>query len=818
MQVTKRTGLLEEFDVSKLKKVIGWACENLDVNPLELERSLDTFVVEGISTSTIHDNLILKASNFTTLDAPDWDKVATRLYVQKIWKEKQLNREVPYYLDNYLYNREGFEFYIKDQIKKNIYNIELLRYTSNDLKRLSYAIDIARDFKFSYSGIVTISSIYLAKNELPQEMFMAIAMMLALPYKNKVKMAMQFYHVMSNLEVSAASPILNNCRKPDGSMTSCFTLSMNDSIESIYENLSNSAKISKAGGGVGIDISNLRGNGATLMGVEGIATGVLPPSRLFQDTALFISQGAGQRKGAFTLSLDVAHMDVLDFLFSSSEKGDPRKKLHDIFQQIKFRDLFFDYLKEDKEWYCFDPHELLSYGIDLFNSYNEQFKENYNKALELIDNGKLIETKHYNKFKASYLWKEFLVSLSETGLPYSAFIDTINLQNPNSKYGDIQLVNLCCVSGTTKLLTKEGEIPIYSLVDKEVEIWNGKEYVKVIPFKSGTNQDFNKYIFDNGIKLQTTPYHVFWVLENGKLKRVLAENLKVGDEVPYVKENKTFFTKVESIEYKSSVGVSYCVNEPNERSAVFNGILTGNCESFSITVPERYIHTCQLCSLNLGVIEDRRLEIVVKVAVRMLDATISQTKFPIKESQAHAEMFRVLGIGTVGLADYLARNDRNYYTGKDLIADVYERIALYAAEESNKLAKETKPFNAYLNSDWREGKIYSKDLSFYQNSKYAERWNFLANEISVYGIRNSMLLAVAPNTRTSIIQGATASFLPPYKLIMEEKNSRGVYTVLPRYIKDKYHYYNENVNFDQFESVDIVATCIQPWVNLSLAP
>ncbi|MFM7440017.1 MAG: ribonucleoside-diphosphate reductase subunit alpha, partial [Snowella sp.] len=243
-------------------------------------------------------------------------------------------------------------------------------------------------------------------------------------------------------QISLATPILANLRVPGGSLTSCFILAIDDNLESIFEEITNTARISKNGGGVGVNVSRIRATGSWVMGKSNASGGVIPWIKLLNDTAIAVNQG-GRRAGAVTVGLDVWHLDVPEFLEMQAENGDQRRKAYDIFPQLVIPDEFMRRVLNKEEWTLVDPYEVRrKLNIELAELWGTDFE----KAYRLIESSLDQEIVLYKRVNARDLFKLMMRSQVETGMPYLAFKDTINRANPNKHKGYIPGVNLCTES------------------------------------------------------------------------------------------------------------------------------------------------------------------------------------------------------------------------------------------------------------------------------------------------------------------------------------------------------------------------------------
>ena len=423
--------------------------------------------------------------------------------------------------------------------------------------------------------------------ELPQEVFMCIAMLLAINEENRVLVAKSFYNALSLKKISLATPILANLRVPNGNLSSCFITAMDDNIESIFYNIDTIAKISKNGGGAGLNISRIRAKNSMVNGYHNASGGVIPWIKIINDTAVAVNQ-QGRRAGAVTVALDSWHLDIESFLELQTENGDQRGKAYDIYPQVVVSDLFMERVEKNLEWTLLDPYEIrMKYGIELCELYGEEFEKKY---LE-IEKARDITLKKV--VKARELFKEIMKTQIETGMPYIFFKDRANLMNHNNHVGMIGNGNLCMESFSN----------------------------------FSPSRDFKEDIDEN----------------SGVRKVNLGE-----------------------------------------------------------------VHTCNLVSLNLAEIEREELEKNVSIAVRILDNTIDLTKTPIKESDKHNKNYRAIGVGTMGLADYLAREYMIYEDSILEIDELFEEIALYSLKSSALLAKERGSYPMFKSSQWDRGVFFQK--------------------------------------------------------------------------------------------------------------
>jgi len=451
MHVLKRNGQKEALDISKIRIAIGFACEGIDVDPMELELDAQIQFRDGISTKEIQQLLIRTAAEKVSPQTPQWQYVAARLLLYDLYKEVGHLRG--YKVKDKLngkykpYNPDSFYQLVKTYAEKGIYGSYLLEeYTEEEFNTLSRYIDPDRDLLFNYTGIKVLVDRYLVRDEdgnvveLPQEMYMLIAMTLALPEKReeRLKWAKTFYDLLSKHEISLATPTLMNARRTHTQLSSCFVLTVDDDLYDIFDNVQKAGQISKFAGGLGIYLGKIRATGAPIRKFKGASSGVLPVVKILNDVMIYVDQ-LGMRKGSASITLDIWHKDVLDFLEVKTNVGDERKKAHDIHPAISIPDLFMKRLKSRDKWTLFDPYycKNVKDGKNLEDLYGEEFEKVYEKLER--------ELPAYAKKEvpAFELWKRLLTVVFETGEPYIFFRDTANKLNPNKHCGMVYSSNLC---------------------------------------------------------------------------------------------------------------------------------------------------------------------------------------------------------------------------------------------------------------------------------------------------------------------------------------------------------------------------------------
>lgn len=423
--VTKRDGTIEKLDIKKIQKYTIAACEGLkNVNASELEIGLKMHLKDFVKTSDIQWGLVQVAIEKIDIDRPDWTFVAARLFLYDLY-HRVTGRSFYDSLE---------EHFSRGLAAKRIIPGLLEKF---DLPRLENAIDPKRDELFTYLGIKTLYDRYLLKDErslpieLPQHMFMGVAMFLAQNEDDPTGRAIDFYNVLSKFEVMCATPTLSNARTPRHQLSSCFIGVMPDNIEGIFDSYKEMALLSKYGGGIGWDFSKLRGISSPIDGHKNAAGGTIPFLRITNDVAIAVDQ-LGTRKGAIACYLEVWHSDILEFIDLRKNSGEERRRTHDIFPAVWICDLFMKRVAADETWSLFDAKDAQV----LTESFGADFEEKY-AALEADPKISRV------KIKAKNLWKDILRNYFEAGLPFLGFKDNANRANPNAHTGIIHSSNLC---------------------------------------------------------------------------------------------------------------------------------------------------------------------------------------------------------------------------------------------------------------------------------------------------------------------------------------------------------------------------------------
>ena len=479
--IKKRNGKYENLCVEKTKKMVALACEGLDgCDPMELEMDSKIQFKNGMSTKEIQQVLIRSAIEKVIVNDESenggglnrmnskWQYVAARLFLFDLYKEAKISR-------NYkTFGYGDFNELVEMLVERGIYTEDFVtKYSKAQRKELADYIDPDRDFLFNYEGVKLLADRYLVQGtdgevlELPQERFMAIAMHLASVEEDKVHYAKAFYDLLSKLKMTVATPTLANAGTTFSQLSSCFISTVSDNLWSIYDVNSKFSKVSKHGGALGIYLGKVRSLGSDIRGFSNASGGVIPWVRLYNDTAVAVDQ-LGRRKGGASITLDIWHKDLYEFIDLRTNNGDDRRKAHDIFPAISIPDIFMERLINRQDFSLFDPHEvekLMGFSLEDYYDKDEKHKE-FSERYKLCENDSRLAK---ITVPALDIMKKIMKSAVETGTPFIFFRDTVNRANPNSHAGMIYGSNLCHEIAQNMSETK--------FVSEEIVSENGKSKI-----------------------------------------------------------------------------------------------------------------------------------------------------------------------------------------------------------------------------------------------------------------------------------------------------------------------------------------------------
>jgi len=429
MYVIKRDGNRESVKFDKITariQKLSYGLDPVHVNPVAVAMKVIDGIYEGVSTSEL-DNLAAETAASLTAKHPDYALLASRIAVSNLHKntKKSFSQTIAD-LYNYMDPKTGAKAAL---IADDVYEI-----VTNNAQELDSTIIYDRDFGYDYFGFKTLERSYLLKlhgkvAERPQHMIMRVAVGI---HKDDIAAAIETYNLMSERWFTHATPTLFNAGTPKPQMSSCFLLTMkDDSIDGIYDTLKNCAKISQSAGGIGLSIHNIRATGSYIKGTNGTSNGIIPMLRVYNDTARYVDQGGGKRKGSFAIYLEPWHADVFEFLDLRKNNGKEEMRTRDLFTALWISDLFMKRVEENGKWSLFCPNE----APGLSDCWGEKFEELYTSYEQAGKARKTIEARD--------LWNKILESQVETGNPYMLFKDACNGKSNQQNLGTIKSSNLC---------------------------------------------------------------------------------------------------------------------------------------------------------------------------------------------------------------------------------------------------------------------------------------------------------------------------------------------------------------------------------------
>jgi ribonucleoside-diphosphate reductase alpha chain len=707
VRVKKDNGQQVAYSQAKLENTWAIAAKGLE-QTCTFEELINVFnitLTDGLDTSQILQNLRKAALDLISVENANWQLVAGRLFTVEFYKKACRSRKLQM---QDIYSPEAWMVHLDDYIQKGLYSSKFKEaYTDEQLLKAGSWIDKQRDMEYGYTTTLAFAKRYLLNpnkkfHELPQEMYLAVALFLAIPEKpeQRMQVARQIYEVTSRQELSLPTPTLLNARTNFHQLSSCFKLNVDDDLRSIYHNIENMAQISKFGGGVGVYMGHIRSKGACIRGVNNASGGVIPWVRVINDTACAVNQ-LGARLGAISPTIDIWHRDIHDFLEMQTETGDIRAKAFDVFPAIAVPDLFMKRVRQDDTWTLFDPHEIRKVtGKSLEDMFSDEFEDFYlqceaNQALTLKES-----------VSAKKLMKVFMQTAVETGMPYIFFRDTVNRLNPNKHAGNIYSTQLCTE-----------------------------------------------------------------ICQNTSISKFVSETVE-GDDIV--------------LKYKAGDSV-----------------------------------VCNLASINVAKVNTKQdIERVFPIAMRVLDNVITLNYYPIEESKVTSLKYRAIGLGFLGLAEYLACNKLAYDSpqAREHTDKLFEQYAYSGLQASNQLAQERGAYELFKGSQWNKGVLFGRDQEWFKkNAKTDNDWQQLISEIKEHGTRFSYHFAPAPNTSTAGVVGTTAGLLPIYKKFFIETNVIApTVTVAPNLNQENFWYYKEYKNMQMPEVIKMIST-IYKWIDQSIS-
>ena len=513
MYVLKRNGKREAISFDKILKRIKSLGKHFNLQNIifaQLAIKVIDQLYDNIQTTKIDELTAEQCASMSSIH-PDYTKLASAIVVSNLHKNTsncyyETTKKLYDYRDS---NNNSFRL-----IKTSI--MEIIETYKDAINAM---IDYERDYFFDYFGFKTLERAYLMRCnkviiERPQHLIMRVAITIHGSNMEKVK---ETYDLMSQKYFIHATPTLFNAGTPRPQLSSCYLLGMeDDSIEGIFNTLKECAQISKWAGGIGLHAHNIRANGSYIRGTNGTSNGLIPMLGVFNKTARYVDQG-GKRNGSFAIYIEPHHPDVEDFLDLKKNHGDEESKCRDLFYALWISDLFMERVMGNKIWSLFCPDKCPG----LSDCHSDAYRELYLKYES--------EGKFNKQINARDLWIKILDSQVETGTPYILYKDAANNKSNQKNLGTIKSSNLC-VAPETLILTSDGYLRIDTLVNEEIEVWNGECFSKTTIYQTSASSELIEVHTSDGCVLTCTKYHKFYIKDESQnaIKIVEAQDLKNG--------------------------------------------------------------------------------------------------------------------------------------------------------------------------------------------------------------------------------------------------------------------------------------------------
>ncbi len=715
--VIKRNGKKEtiSFDkiLNRIKKLGIEGDDELNVNYTDLSMKIIDRLYDGISTTLIDELTAQQCASLATTH-PDYGVLASRIMISNHHKNTTG--------DFHKICKQLYEF--KDIHGENHpiiakQHMDIIDKYSQEFENM---IDYKRDYLIDYFGFKTLERAYLLKInsvivERPQHMWLRVAIAI---HKENIEKVKETYDFMSQKFFTHATPTLFNAGTPRPQLSSCYLIAMEkDSIQGIYNTLTDCAKISKWAGGIGLHVHNIRASGSHIRGTNGTSNGLVPMLRVFNNTARYVDQGGGKRSGSFAVYLEPWHGDIEAFLEMKKNHGDEEMRARDLFYALWVPDLFMERIGQNGDWTLMCPDKCPG----LSDVYGEEFKALYEKYE--------VEGKGNKTMKARDLWFKILDSQIETGTPYMLYKDACNKKSNQKNLGTIKSSNLC-----TEIIeySDENETAVCNLAS-----------IALSKFVKETTNPFTEKI------TIYTKNDCKWC---DLMKALLNRKGIVFDQViisPDLFDN-----------FKQNHGVDTLPQMYHGDKLIggYNATLNMLRNTFDYEL----------------------LHKVTKVVTRNLNNVIDINFYPTDKTRNSNMRHRPVGIGVQGLADALAMMDTPFHSDEAKVVNknIFETMYHGALESSWESACKDGPYETFQGSPTSKGILQFDMWNVTPSNRYD--WDKLKIDIKKDGIRNSLLLAPMPTASTSQILGNNECFEPFTSNIYVRRTLAGEFVCINKFL------------------------------------
>ena len=790
--IIKRDGSKEEFDISKIRKVINFACEGLDINPLHLEASITKKFKNNTSTEEIQKELIIVATSLATIDEPDWINVAGRLVIYNLQRDVFKKHKIDYTTDYYEV--------VSYMCRNGYYDNDILKYyTKEEISSLTKHINPDLDKNNTIGSAISLQSKYLIKNakgvvELPQHSNMAVALFLN-KYEdssNRLKSVIEDYKMIAEKTISIATPFKANLRKPGGNLSSCFIVEADDNIESIMKIIKDVALISKNGGGVGIYLGKVRPSNSLIRGLP-VANNICSWVKIINDTIVSCNQ-LGQRchhmnsvvrkydnKTKMIHEAPIATIKPNDLIESFNHKTNANE-----FKRVKEVIVSKIPLEDQYEVFTEKSRVIVSADTKLFVVEDSTKLGYYTKVKDIMSSFKYPCIQYLDgTFSNNLIVRKY--EIKNVDMMSKHFVD-FEVEDNHNFYVKIRDEKEFLLSHNSGAATVAIDIWHKDLLDfikikKEEDGDLRLKAFDIFPqvvlnniFIKRLKEDKDWYLLDHTEILRKLKIDItkvgelekhFNTIEEAVLNKKLTNCITIPSKklwkemlVVYIETGDLYMSHKDNANKDNPVlqndneihSFNLCLESigPIASSKNYNMSNENGITNESYTTG--YYHCCNLSAINLSVIlnDEKLLEKACRKAVRMLDKSIELTKAPTTEADNYNKLFRNINVTDLGLADWMAYNKLSYHKEEDWeqVLALYERIAYYTLDESCNIAQEKGPFELFDKSYFTKGIMIGKtpeELTETSRNKGKLDWFALSEKVKK-GVRNLMLRAIAPNT------------------------------------------------------------------------
>lgn len=825
MQVTKRGGHREAIDLDKIHRVVTWACEgvpDVSVSQVELKAAIQFF--DGITSHDIQEMLIKSAADLISDDpevngSPNYETVAGRLLMFHMRKIAYGQYTPPHLLEH-----------VKNMTEKGVYSSEILeKYSGSEINQMNDWLDHDKDLEFTYVAMSQFRGKYLAQDrvtkriyESPQVLYMLVSATFFIDIADKEKRMNyihRFYKLLSEQKISLPTPIMGGMRTPIKQFSSCVLIEVDDTLNSIVASTSAIVKYIAKKAGIGVNVGRIRAVDSPVAGNTVNHTGVIPFIKLFQAAVKSSSQG-GIRGGSATAYYPIWHLEIEDLLVLKNNKGIEDNRARHLDYGVSVNGLFYKRLIENKNITLFSPHDV----PDMYEAFFSDPKE-FARLYEQYEADNTIRKK---SIPALEIFSKLLQERANTGRIYIFNADHTNTHSAfDASVAPVKQSNLCCLPGDAIIPVSEEDGLFKSIKElaesgKEVKVLNSINnshdpatmtvMSSAIAYSQGIKRVF-RLVLSNGDYIRCTEDHKLATIEGEWVEAKDSLNKRIVNFSPNIETidccNTEIFVK-EIIEESEEEVFDITITEEGALPQFYTffgeseyAYLVHNCEITlptkplqSLEDPNGEIALCTLAAVNLGKLESLDdLEEIMEMLVLALDLLLDYQDYPVAAAYHSTMARRMLGIGVINYAYYLAKNHVMYSDGSanTLTHELFEAIQYYGLKASVKLAKERGKCPKFNETMYAKGMLpidtYRKKLDNYVEPNYKLDWETLRKEIQEYGLRNSTITAIAPTETSAQISNATNGIEPPRSYISIKQSKHGILPqVVPEYETLKPYY------------------------------